>query len=133
MKLLLPFAAATAFSTGIPALSQPVPDEDSASEIVVVGARLRDTGLADTAIVMERGRTTRIRIEMRADGVFRSYLNGLDSDWGRWLVREGDVCFEGRSRGNFCAIGLLGRKVGDTWQGVGRDGLEYDYKLVERR
>lgn len=130
MKALLPFAAAIAVATGIPAQSQSTPDADQTDEIVVEGTRLRDTGLADSTVVMEHGRHTRIRIEMRADGIFRSYLNGLHSDWGKWTVRDDKVCFDGRMRESYCASGLVGRRVGDTWQTVALDGLVYDAKLI---
>jgi hypothetical protein len=130
MKIPLPVAAVIVAAVAVPAHSQSVPDSDQFSEIVVEGTRLRDTGLADTTIVMSRGRHTEIRIEMRADGVFRSYLNGLDSDWGRWTIRDDALCFEGRLRESYCARGVVGRQVGDTWRTAGLDGLEYEAKLI---
>ena len=97
---------------------------------MVEGARLADTGLADTTILMQRGRTTQIRIELRPDGVFRSLLNGLHSDWGTWTVREGSLCFAGRQRESYCTTGMVGRRVGDTWIAEGLDGLAYDARLI---
>lgn len=133
MKVLLPFTAVLAIAMSLPAHSQPMIDADPSSEIVVEGTRLSDTGLTDTALVMVRGRTTRITIELRVDGIFRSYLNGLDSDWGLWRVEGETVCFEGRMRGTFCAPGLVGKRVGDRWEAIGQDGLKYEAGLIARK
>ena len=105
---------------------------DSGNVIVVEEQRLSASDVADTTLVMERGRTTRIEIEIRANGSFKSYLNGLDSDFGTWNIRDELVCFEGRMRGDFCAPNLAGKRPGDRWVGTSRiDGRRYEFRLRE--
>ncbi|KRA83865.1 hypothetical protein [Altererythrobacter sp. Root672] len=100
------------------------------NEIVVQIQRLSATGLRDTTLVMER-RDYRIEIEMRADGTFRSSLNGLFSDRGKWRVDGERVCFDGIYRESYCSSNLVGKRPGDAWDGVsGLDGLRYKVRLV---
>jgi len=98
-------------------------------EIVVEAQRLSASEVADTTLVMERGRNNRVEIKIRANGHFKSYWNGLDSDWGTWSIRGEQICFEGRTRGSFCG-NLAGRKVGDRWIAKGLDGKDYEARLL---
>lgn len=111
--------------------SGPDPLQADAETVIVVEApRLSASDVADTTLVMERGRNTRIEIRMRANGSFKSYLNGLDSDFGTWNVRNDLVCFDGRMRGDFCAPNLAGKRPGDRWTGASRlDGQRYEFRL----
>ena len=134
MNLLLVMLAAVAAGSPLDTPSEPglQPGIDAEDVIVVEARRLSASDVADTTLVMERGRNTRIEIEIRANGSFKSYLNGLDSDFGTWSVRNDLVCFEGRMRGDFCAPNLAGKKPGDRWTGDSRlDGRRYEFRLLQ--
>jgi len=131
MKLLLTLLAAVA-AGGSPDSRSLQAGADPENVLVVEAPRLSASGVADPTLVMERGRSTRIEIRMRANGSFKSYLNGLDSDFGTWDIRNDLVCFDGRMRGHFCAPNLAGKRPGDRWAGTSRlDGQRYEFRLRE--
>jgi hypothetical protein len=99
-------------------------------EIVVQAQRLTAAALPNTTLIMERGRDNQVKIRIRSDGTFVSYLRGLQSDFGKWRVESHTVCFDGRARGAFCAPTLFGKHPGDTWEAVGLDGAKYKARLL---
>jgi len=135
MNVLFVSLAVVALSSPTETLSGADPlqaDTGSENVIVVEERRLSASDVADTTLVMQRGRSTRIEIEIRANGSFKSYLNGLDSDFGTWNIRKDLVCFEGRMRGDFCAPNLAGKRPGDRWVGTSQiDGRRYEFRLRE--
>ncbi|MBT2135878.1 hypothetical protein KK137_16195 [Croceibacterium sp. LX-88] len=122
--------AALALTSGLAAHAQAPTAPVETDEIVVHRQRLSATNLANTTLIMER-RDYRVRIEMDADGTFRSSLNGLFSDVGRWRIEGERVCFDGTYRESYCSSALVGKRPGDSWDGVsGLDGKRYKVRLV---
>jgi hypothetical protein len=137
MKALLGTAAALFAAS--PSAAQPRTDlgsETSAaaeqgSEIIVEAQRLAEE-LKDTTLVMVRG-NNQATFEFRANGTFKSEMNGLPSDFGEWWVEGERVCFDGRRLDTFCSSMLLDKHPGDTWAGPGYDGKTWQSRLVDHR
>ena len=85
--------------------------------------------LKNTKLLLVRP-NNRVEFEIRANGTFKSSLNGLQSDFGKWRVDGGNVCFEGRTRGTFCSPILFGKQPGDSWVTTGLDGMRYEARLT---
>ena len=133
LTLMMAVAAASlAEPQPMPDLANPraAAEGDQGAEIVVQAQRLTAAALPNTTLIMEHGRGNQVKINIRADGTFVSYLRGLRSDFGRWRVESHTVCFDGRARGAFCAPTLFGKHPGDTWEAVGLDGMKYKAKLI---
>ena len=133
LGLTIAVAAASSGTTQAqpgPVGQQAVMESDQGDQIVVEGQRLTAAALPNTTLIMDHERDNQIKIRIRADGTFVSYLRGLQSDFGKWRVERNTVCFDGRAGGSFCAPTLFGKHPGDVWQAVGLDGMKYKARLI---
>jgi hypothetical protein len=133
MNALLGFtAAAVAASAGAAQSGVTTSDASTAAEqdneIVVEAQRLSEE-LKNTKLLLVRP-SNRIEFQIRANGTFKSSLNGLQLDFGEWRVTGANVCFEGRARGTFCSPMLFGKRAGDSWVTTGLDGMRYEARLT---
>lgn len=135
MRALFGFTAAIVGASVSAAQPQPpishsgvLPAAEQDDEIIVEAQRL-SRELKNTKLLLVRP-GSRVEFEIRANGTFKSSMNGLQSDFGRWLVDSGNVCFDGRARGTFCSPMLFGRRPGDSWITTGLDGMRYEARLT---
>ena len=135
MKALFGFTAAIMVASGSAAQPQPpisaseaCPTAEQDNEIIVEAQRL-SRELKNTKLLLVRP-NSRVEFEIRANGTFKSSMNGLQSDFGKWRVDGGNVCFDGRARGTFCSPMLFGRRPGDSWVTTGLDGMRYEARLT---
>ena len=96
---------------------------------IIVEARRLSRELKNTKLLLVRP-NSRVEFEIRANGTFKSSMNGLQSDFGKWRIDGGSVCFDGRGRGTFCSPMLFGRRLGDSWVTTGLDGMRYEARLT---
>lgn len=135
MKALFGFTAAIMVASGTAAQSQPPISISGASpaaeqeNVIIVEAQRLSRELKNTKLLLVRP-NSRVEFEIRANGTFKSSMNGLQSDFGRWRVDGGNVCFDGRARGTFCSPMLFGRRPGDSWVTTGLDGMRYEARLT---
>ena len=135
MKALFGFTAAIMVASGSAAQPQPpisaseaFPTAEQDNEIIVEAQRL-SRELKNTKLLLVRP-NSRVEFEIRANGTFKSSMNGLQSDFGKWRVDGSNVCFDGRARGTFCSPMLFGRRPGDSWVTTGLDGMRYEARLT---
>ena len=135
MTALLGFTAAIMVATGGADQQQPPASPSEAApaaqhdSVIVVEAQRLSRELKNTKLLLVRP-NNRVEFEIRANGTFKSSMNGLQSDFGRWRVDGGKVCFDGRARGTFCSPMLFGRRPGDSWVTTGLDGMRYEARLT---
>jgi len=108
--------------------SRVLPAAEQNDEIIVDARRL-SRELKNTKLLLVRP-NSRVEFEIRENGTFKSSMNGLQSDFGKWRIDGGSVCFDGRGRGTFCSPMLFGRRPGDSWVTTGLDGMRYEARLT---
>lgn len=134
-QALFGFTATALVATGSAAQPQPListPDASPAAEQddeIVVEAQRLSRELKNTRLLLVRP-NNRLEFEIRADGAFKSPMNGLQSDFGTWRVDGSNLCFDGRARGTFCSAMLFGRHTGVSWITTGLDGKRYEARLT---
>jgi hypothetical protein len=106
--------------------ASPAAEQDN---VIIVEAQRLSRELKNTRLFLVRP-NSRLEFEIRANGTFKSSMNGLQSDFGTWRVNGGNVCFEGRARGTFCSPMLFGKRPGDSWVTTGLDGMRYEARLT---
>jgi hypothetical protein len=77
-----------------------------------------------------------VKIQLNADGSFQALMNGGITAMGTWAEQDGKLCYTivskqppGRPK-HFCARGMDGKKVGDTWIERWDDGRWYKSQVV---
>jgi hypothetical protein len=101
----------------------------ASDEVIVDGKRSGISGVVGNTIVLDGGGGLQVKVQLRSDGTFRSFLNREATDQGTWKYQDGLLCYKGDAS-RFCVKGMDGKTVGDMWISISADGRRYKARLV---
>jgi hypothetical protein len=98
--------------------------------LALAGAAHADmSGMVGNTIVLTGANNTTIKVQLHADGTYQTAIGGGPTIKGTWKDNNGQLCYHqtdpapaAGQPGDFCAPGMNGRKVGDTWTQQGPGG-----------
>jgi hypothetical protein len=102
----------------------------AAGALALAGAARADmSGMVGNTIVLTGANNTNIKVQLHADGTYQTVIGGGPTIKGTWKDNNGQLCYHqtdpapaGGQPADFCAPGMNGRKVGDTWTQQGPGG-----------
>ncbi len=102
----------------------------AAGSLALLGVAHADVaGLVGNTVLLTTPDNNTIKIQLHADGTYQTLVSNGPGAKGTWKVDNGQLCYSqtdpappaGRPN-PFCAPGMDGRKVGDTWTQPGPGG-----------
>ncbi len=101
----------------------------AAGVLAMAGAAQADmTGMVGNTITLAGDNNLQIKVQLHADGTYQTAVGGQTVK-GTWKDKAGQLCYtqtdpapQGGAPAEFCAQGMDGRKVGDTWTQPGPGG-----------
>ena len=93
------------------------------------GAHADMAGLVGNTVVLTTPDNNTIKVQLHADGTYQTVMSNGPGAKGTWKGDNGQLCYTqtdpapAPGRPNpFCAQGMDGKKVGDTWTQPGMGG-----------
>ncbi len=87
------------------------------------------SGMVGNTIVLTGANNMSIKVQLHADGSYQTAIGGGPTVKGTWKDNNGQLCYHqtdpapaAGQQADFCAPGMNGRKVGDTWTQQGPGG-----------
>ena len=108
-----------------------------AAALALAGAAQADmSGMVGNTIVLAGDNNLQIKVQLHADGTYQTSLGGATMK-GTWKDKDGQLCYtqldpapQQGQPAEFCAQGMSGRKVGDTWTQPGPGGASMKGSVV---
>ena len=102
----------------------------AAAVLGVAGAAQADmAGMVGNTIVLSGANNLMIKVQLHADGTYQTLVGGGPTVKGVWKDKDGQLCYTqtdpapaAGQPAEFCAPGMNGHKVGDTWTQQGPGG-----------
>jgi len=95
------------------------------------------SGMVGNTIVLTGANNMMIKVQLRADGTYQTAVGGGPTVKGTWKDKDGQLCYTqtmpapaAGQPAEFCAQGMNGRKVGDTWTQPGPGGATMNGSVV---
>jgi hypothetical protein len=110
-----------------------------AAALAVAGVAIADVSglVGNTILRYERQHPELVvKLQLNADGSFQALIDTKITATGAWEERDGKLCFSITSKqppgrpSHFCAHGMDGKKVGDSWLERWDDGHWYKARVV---
>ena len=97
--------------------------------LAMAGAAQADmAGMVGNTIFLTGDNNLQIKVQLHADGTYQTLVGG-QAVKGTWKDKGGQLCYtqtdpapQAGAPAEFCAQGMDGRKVGDTWTQPGPGG-----------
>ena len=87
------------------------------------------SGMVGNTIVLSGDNNMQIKVQLHADGTYQTAISGGPTMKGTWKDKDGQLCYtqtdpapQQGQPAEFCAAGMNGHKVGDTWTQAGPGG-----------
>ena len=101
-----------------------------AASLALAGAAHADmSGMVGNTIVLNGANNLVIKVQLHADGTYQTAVGAGPAVKGTWKDKAGQLCYTqtdpappAGQPAEFCAPGMNGRKVGDTWTQQGPGG-----------
>lgn len=97
--------------------------------VLAGGAHADMSGMVGNTIQLTGGNGQVIKVQLHADGTYQTVVGGGPTIKGTWKDKDGQLCYtqtdpapQAGAPAEFCAPGMNGRKVGDTWTQQGPGG-----------
>jgi hypothetical protein len=97
--------------------------------LTLAGAAQADmSGMVGNTIVLSGDNNMQIKVQLHADGTYQTTIAGGPTMKGTWKDKDGQLCYTQTDpapqagQSDFCAQGMNGHKVGDTWTQAGPGG-----------
>ncbi len=102
----------------------------AAASLAVAGVAQADmSGMVGNTIMLTGDNNMQIKVQLHADGTYQTAIGGGPTIKGTWKDKGGQLCYtqidpapQAGQAAEFCAQGMDGRKVGDTWTQPGPGG-----------
>ena len=101
-----------------------------AAALALAGVAHADmSGMVGNTIVLAGANNLMIKVQLHADGTYQTVVGGGPTVKGAWKDKDGQLCYTqtepappAGQPAEFCAPGMNGRKVGDSWTQQGPGG-----------
>ena len=109
----------------------------AAAALGVAGAAQADmSGMVGNTITLAGDNNLQIKVQLHADGTYQTLVGGQTVK-GTWKDKDGQLCYTqtdpapaAGQPAEFCAQGMNGRKVGDSWTQPGPGGASMKGAVV---
>ena len=109
----------------------------AAATLAMAGAAQADmSGMVGNTITLAGDNNLQIKVQLHADGTYQTLVGG-QAVKGTWKDKDGQLCYTqtdpapaAGQPAEFCAQGMNGRKVGDSWTQPGPGGASMKGAVV---